>query len=91
MSWDPADATGGRAVDTPGPVLPRRRRTDRDIDHDEILTSAEAMRLLKIGRTKLWKLIRDSSFPAYRVGLGRRSERTLWHSVWPTPRDSGKA
>lgn len=47
---------------------------DRDPTHDEILTSAEAMRLLKIGRTKLWELTRESRIPAYRVGDGRRSE-----------------
>ncbi len=74
MSWEPTDAMGGNAI--PGSRLSaqRRRHTDREVDHDEILTSAEAMQLLKIGRTKLWELIRDSCFPAYRVGLGRRSE-----------------
>ncbi len=39
----------------------------------EILTSREAMDLLKIGRTKLWELMRDNSLPAYRVGNGRTS------------------
>lgn len=47
---------------------------DRDGYHDEILTSAEAMQLLKIGRTKLWELTRESRIPAYRVGGGTRSE-----------------
>jgi len=45
-----------------------RQRTD-----DEILTSREAMELLKIGRTKLWELTRDSVIPAYRVGNGKSS------------------
>jgi excisionase family DNA binding protein len=40
---------------------------------DEILTSREAMELLKIGRTKLWELTRDNVIPAYRVGNGKSS------------------
>ena len=40
---------------------------------DEILTSREACELLKIGRTKLWELTRDSLVPAYRVGSGKSS------------------
>ena len=42
-------------------------------DKDEILTSREAQRLLKIGRTKLWALTKDGSLPAYRIGEGRTS------------------
>lgn len=41
---------------------------------DEILTSREARELLKIGRTKLWELTRNSFIPAYRVGTGSRAE-----------------
>ncbi len=48
--------------------LNTRRRT-----RDEILTSREAMALLKIGRTKLWELTRGSVIPAYRVGSGKNS------------------
>jgi excisionase family DNA binding protein len=40
---------------------------------DEILTSEEARRLLKIGRTKLWDLTKKNMIPAYRVGEGRTS------------------
>ncbi len=40
---------------------------------DEILTSEEARRLLKIGRTKLWDLTKKSMIPAYRVGEGKTS------------------
>jgi excisionase family DNA binding protein len=40
---------------------------------DEILTSEEARRLLKIGRTKLWDLTKKNLIPAYRVGEGRTS------------------
>jgi len=40
---------------------------------DEILTSEEARRLLKIGRTKLWDLTKRNMIPAYRVGQGRTS------------------
>jgi excisionase family DNA binding protein len=50
-----------------GPLRARRR------SRDEILTSREAMALLKIGRTKLWELTRDNVIPAYRVGSGRNS------------------
>jgi excisionase family DNA binding protein len=49
-----------------GESLPRGRE-------DEILTSREAMDLLKIGRTKLWELTRGNVIPAYRVGRGRSS------------------
>ncbi len=44
-----------------------------DVERDEILTSKEAQRLLKIGRTKLWALTKDGSLPAYRIGDGRTS------------------
>lgn len=40
---------------------------------EEILTSEEARLLLKIGRTKLWELTKNSQIPAYRVGKGRSS------------------
>ena len=45
----------------------------RAVLEDEILTSEEARRLLKIGRTKLWDLTKKSMIPAYRVGEGRTS------------------
>ncbi len=52
---------------------------------DEILTGREARELLKIGRTKLWELTKNSIIPAYRVGTGRtsslrykRSELLAW-------------
>jgi excisionase family DNA binding protein len=55
------------------------------IREDEILTSEEARRLLKIGRTKLWDLTKKNMIPAYRVGEGRtaglrykRSEILRW-------------
>ena len=41
---------------------------------DEILTTREALGLLKIGRTKLWELTRSNLIPAYRVGDGKRSD-----------------
>jgi excisionase family DNA binding protein len=49
---------------------PVERRVVRE---DEILTSEEARRLLKIGRTKLWDLTKKNMIPAYRVGEGRTS------------------
>ena len=63
---------------------------------DEILTSEEARRLLKIGRTKLWDLTKRSMFPAYRVGEGRtsglrykRSELIRWLERNRVGNDSG--
>lgn len=44
----------------------------RDIA-EEILTSREARKLLKIGRTKLWELTRRQQIPAYRLGSGKRA------------------
>lgn len=40
---------------------------------EEILTSREAREFLKIGRTKLWELTRESVIPAYRVGSGKKA------------------
>jgi predicted DNA-binding transcriptional regulator AlpA len=44
-----------------------------DRDRDEILTSREAQRFLKIGRTKLWSLTKSGILPAYRIGGGKTS------------------
>jgi excisionase family DNA binding protein len=61
------DEVDARFVTQPSRFRPRQR------PDDEILTSREAMGLLKIGRTKLWELTRDNVIPAYRVGSGRSS------------------
>jgi|GEM_PF-5220849 excisionase family DNA binding protein len=52
---------------------------------EEILTSAEARRYLKIGRTKLWQLTREQVIPCYRLGSSpnaslryKRSELLRW-------------
>lgn len=58
----------GRALVAGGELVERRALLE-----DEILTSEEARRLLKIGRTKLWDLTKKSLIPAYRVGEGRTS------------------
>ncbi len=39
----------------------------------ELLTTAQVLELLQIGRTKLWELVRGGAFPAYRIGNGRSS------------------
>ena len=44
-----------------------------DRDYDEILTSREAQKLLRIGRTKLWALTKNGHLPAYRIGDGKTS------------------
>ena len=41
--------------------------------NDEILTGQEARELLKISRSTLWKLTKESEIPAYRVGNGKTS------------------
>jgi excisionase family DNA binding protein len=53
--------------------------------NEEILTSAEARRYLKIGRTKLWQLTKDQLIPSYRLGSSpnaslryKRSELLRW-------------
>jgi excisionase family DNA binding protein len=58
----------GRALAAGGQLVERRA-----VLEDEILTSEEARRLLKIGRTKLWDLTKKNMIPAYRVGEGRTS------------------
>ena len=58
----------GRALVSGGAPVERRA-----VLEDEILTSEEARRLLKIGRTKLWDLTKKNMIPAYRVGEGRTS------------------
>ena len=50
---------------------------------DQLLTSAELMKYLGIGRTKLYQLYQDPSFPAFRLGEGgawmvRRSALNHW-------------
>lgn len=52
---------------------------------EEILTSAEARRYLKIGRTKLWQLTKEQLIPSYRLGNSpnaslryKRSELLRW-------------
>lgn len=55
-------------------LLRRAEDVERRVSmEDEILTSEEARRLLKIGRTKLWDLTKRNLIPAYRVGEGRTS------------------
>ena len=39
----------------------------------ELLTTAQVLELLQIGRTKLWELVRSGSFPAYRIGDGKNA------------------
>jgi predicted DNA-binding transcriptional regulator AlpA len=39
----------------------------------ELLTTAQVLTLLQIGRTKLWELVREQAFPAFRIGEGRNS------------------
>ncbi len=64
----------------------------------EVLTTAQVLELLQIGRTKLWELVRSGGLPAYRIGEGRngalrfrRSEVLAWldgNRVGAVPVDS---
>ena len=38
---------------------------------DALLTTAQVLEFLQIGRTKLWGLVRNGDIPAFRVGDGR--------------------
>ena len=40
---------------------------------DVILTTAQVLDFLQIGRTKLWGLVRDGDLPAFRIGDGPNS------------------
>ncbi len=44
-----------------------------EANNNEILTGQEAMGLLKISRSTLWKLTKENEIPAYRVGNGKTS------------------
>jgi excisionase family DNA binding protein len=48
----------------------------------ELLTTAQVLKLLQIGRTKLWELVRAGAFPAYRIGSSslryQRAEVMRW-------------
>ena len=59
----------------------RRRRV---ID-DDLMTTAQVLKFLQIGRTKLWGLVRAGAISAYRIGDGpngslryRRMEIVDW-------------
>ena len=45
----------------------------RAVADSELLTTSQVLALLQIGRTKLWELVREEAFPAYRIGEGRNS------------------
>ena len=64
----------------------------------ELLTTAQVLELLQIGRTKLWALVRSGSLPAYRIGEGanaplryRRSEVLRWLEGQRVVAESGEA
>ena len=52
-----------------------RRAANREpaVADPELLTTSQVLALLQIGRTKLWELVREAAFPAYRIGEGRNS------------------
>ncbi len=52
---------------------------------DDLLTTAQVLDFLQIGRTKLWGLVRTGAISAYRIGDGpngslryRRAEIVSW-------------
>ena len=51
----------------------------------ELMTTAQVLEFLQIGRTKLWELVRSGAISAYRIGDGpngnlryRRAEIVNW-------------
>ncbi len=56
---------------------------DQNERGDQLLTSEEVRKYLGIGRTKLYRLYQDPSFPAFRIGEGgawlvRRAALNHW-------------
>ncbi len=56
---------------------------DQNERGDQLMTSEEVRQYLGIGRTKLYQLYREPSFPAFRLGEGgawlvRRAELNRW-------------
>ena len=52
---------------------------------DALLTTAQVLKFLQIGRTKLWGLVRNGDIPAFRIGDGpngrlryRRTDLDRW-------------
>ena len=52
---------------------------------DDLMTTAQVLKFLQIGRTKLWSLVRAGAISAYRIGDGpngslryRRGEIVNW-------------
>lgn len=52
---------------------------------DGLLTTAQVLEFLQIGRTKLWGLVREGQIPAFRIGDGpngslryRRADVVRW-------------
>jgi predicted DNA-binding transcriptional regulator AlpA len=71
------------------------------VSDSELLTTSQVLALLQIGRTKLWELVREEAFPAFRIGEGRNSslryrradvlgwlERNRVNAVGRQPQDS---
>jgi len=59
-----------------------RRRTLTD---EDLMTTAQVLKFLQIGRTKLWGMVRTGAISAYRIGEGpngslryRRGEIVNW-------------
>ena len=41
------------------------------MSNDDLLTTAQVLDFLQIGRTKLWGMVRTGAISAYRIGNGR--------------------
>jgi predicted DNA-binding transcriptional regulator AlpA len=55
------------------------------VPDDVLLTTAQVLDFLQIGRTKLWELVRGGDLPAFRIGDGpngplryRRKDLVRW-------------
>ena len=63
----------------------RERMTRRKVFDDDLMTTAQVLDYLQIGRTKLWGLVRTGAISAFRIGDGpngslryRRADSVNW-------------
>ncbi len=66
-------------------MLRKKRMRRRRVTDDDLMTTAQVLKFLQIGRTKLWGLVRAGAISAYRIGDGpngslryRREEIVCW-------------
>ena len=51
-------------------ILRQKRMWRRTVTDEDLMTTAQVLKFLQIGRTKLWGLVRTGAIAAYRIGSG---------------------